>query len=1141
MASQLVKELDAASLIILAPPNQVSPEQRHAAEEIFLNFRMTKMPYQLCRDILETSKMDFVLYESARLIKSALIKEWELLSNDDTDLLRNYLFHYNLNKPTLAPFVREQITQVIAIMVKRKSVEDDGIICNAVLNEIEVMIFNGDSQQQLLGCSLILALLQEYNTSAKTTDIGLTLDVHLAAKKKFEYSSLKRIFKFCVDALSELTKDEITETQLPLVKQFTIIAENVMTCLNSITQDKSVVTTSIMTQIMCITGAGSSSCLDQSWEKIIVDPMVIQLFFTLYGKIRTNLQIAHHARNCLVRMSTINSFEKGDHQGKSQYLNEYLNGFIIHITNNSIIDQEAVGMAQIIQGILLNFKMELKSLSKYLRLSLINIMMRITQMCSDGAAQEELLYVDDCLYMSAFELMLDNWFTAFKHKYLLSEQNVEQYSAKIFDLYVKFRLSPPDGNRLTNVKDLTQEVVEVEESDREKYQRQLQIIGNIARKALDHSLILLIQMLEIRAVSLYHVLNEVSIDHKCNSNMSPMDNQNLYEDIHWLVLLSGHVLCMESQGEMAMIPVELIKHSIAQKKSGKVDPDMSLQLFVSPQSNISKMSTNYESFDHAIRLAALVFRLAEIEKMAIKGNISHVLSPELSGTIIWFFQRWTLNYLLPDEDIYYQMSPTFYHAFGGESIGAQWTVDFLLEKIHGIITTFIGEEELIKDAMKLFLALVKSKPKFPDRTLCVLNSNRLGQLIDLAMKNHFAFPQSAKRGLLCAIVIIGRALKNDNEEQYWSQTVKFLVDRFNQILSGNGVVPSPHQEDVKIQIIDLLDCFIGVAKGIDASTGRSIFRHIKPVLFLLPNLLTHYHHYQVIVQLILKFLYECSREMLKCLNEQEKNEFYQCCIQTIEAYARCNINRVSIDTTDEENTFQDILIFMKLLRKLLTTNSTSCSDLSKNQPEQNSVISSADVFLGGLSVIMPMMTMELLKFPSLCNEFYQMISNLSVVNPNKICNLQGDLRRQLMSSIEMGLVSFDSEITEICCHIIKNIADYIAEHISKDQPNYQMMAPFMNLLMNLIISRQIDCNIVSNVDKTLYNLIYCYHEQFPKLVKDFLAAQPNSAIAEKWASAFASLTADMQVPILAKSMAQTAFRKNFERFIVNVLNLTAIQ
>lgn len=97
------------------------------------------------------------------------------------------------------------------------------------------------------------------------------------------------------------------------------------------------------------------------------------------------------------------------------------------------------------------------------------------------------------------------------------------------------------------------------------------------------------------------------------------------------------------------------------------------------------------------------------------------------------------------------------------------------------------------------------------------------------------------------------------------------------------------------------------------------------------------------------------------------------------------------------------------------------------------------------------------------------------------------------------------------------------------------------LLMNLIISRQIDCNIVSNVDKTLYNLMYCYHEQFPKLVKDFLAAQPNSAIAEKWASAFASLTADMQVPTLAKSIAQTEFRKNFERFIVNVLNLTAIQ
>lgn len=76
--------------------------------------------------------------------------------------------------------------------------------------------------------------------------------------------------------------------------------------------------------------------------------------------------------------------------------------------------------------------------------------------------------------------MLDNWFTVFKHKHLLSEHDVEQYSAKIFELYVKFRLSPPDGNRLTNVKELTKEVVEVEENDREKSQRQLQIIGNLS-------------------------------------------------------------------------------------------------------------------------------------------------------------------------------------------------------------------------------------------------------------------------------------------------------------------------------------------------------------------------------------------------------------------------------------------------------------------------------------------------------------------------------------------------------------------------------------------------------------------------------------------------------------------------------------
>lgn len=64
------------------------------------------------------------------------------------------------------------------------------------------------SFQQILGCNIILNLMREYASTIKSTDVGLPWEVHFKAKKQFEASDLKRIFKFCVQLLSELVKGD---------------------------------------------------------------------------------------------------------------------------------------------------------------------------------------------------------------------------------------------------------------------------------------------------------------------------------------------------------------------------------------------------------------------------------------------------------------------------------------------------------------------------------------------------------------------------------------------------------------------------------------------------------------------------------------------------------------------------------------------------------------------------------------------------------------------------------------------------------------------------------------------------------------------------------------------------------------------
>ncbi|KAH0541119.1 exportin-4-like [Cotesia glomerata] len=1131
MANQVMKELEAAAQVILAPPNIISQEQRNAAETVFLDFRKTTMPYQLCREILETSSVDYVLFESAGLIKGALVREWTLLPPADIASLQQYLLHYIVNKATLALFVRERILQVIAIMVKRKSVEDSGADRRVLLNQVESMVTSGDSKRQLLGCSIMSALMQEYATTAKSSEVGLTWELHFKAKQQFEITDLKRIFKFVTTALSELTKDSVPMETLPLIKHLLSIAEAALTWGYVIFDSMSQGLIRLF-EDFSESEASPSLRPEKVWQDVILDPMIIQIFFTLYWKVRTNLQLAHHARSCLVQLASLNGKVMATHEIKLQYSSNYVQNFIKLISNIEIIDQEALGVANIVRRITMFFGPTLQSLAPEIFGSFMEQVTRLTCIFAEGAALEDSMCPDDYLYMEAFERMLESWSSILSKKSRYQDSFFEPSFVQIFNVYLKCRLSPPDGTRPVSNNEYEKEITDIEENDRNKYKKQLQTLGVIARKIPNHTLTLLSHLIETRTTKLRQELSQLTSSQResfvAHGNMNEA-LQNLYEDLHWLVLIAGHILCFDSIGEVALIPAQMIKYSMEQAEQGKSDVNVSLQLMASPQCNLSDIPGAEESSDHVIRLTAAIFRLCEIERSAIEANLANLLSPELISSVVWFLHRWSLSYLLPTENYYSEISTTLIQAFGTDGAGAQWAVNFLLDNIKCIINVFKGEETLAEDTVKLLVGLVDT----PTKSYYVLKSEQIGSLIDLATKNSFSLPQVAKRGIMSTVVQVGIALKNkSNEKQYWSQTLQPLLDQFKQIISRNDFSRSCHQEDIKLQITELLEFFIGIAQGAQSSTAKTIFQYICPVLAEVANLLTAYHNYPQIVKLLIEFLFECTRRILCYLTEEESIKLYEASLHTIQSYARCNSNRITSDSTNEENTYEDILLLMQLLTHLLSEDMFRL-DRVDSKSRQKQLVTSADVFLYGLNIIMPMMTLELLKFPSLCHQYFKMITLICEMHPRKVCELPLDLLKQLMASVELGFYSFGDDVTTICCDIIRLIAKYLHGENLKGHPKNPIIAPFMNVIMNLVLSQQIYSDLISYISTPMYYLICCYQEEYQKLVENFIASQPNQEVAQRLATAFNNLTAN--ISMTTEQSERLKFRSNFESFAVAVL------
>eukprot|EP00794_Sanderia_malayensis_P000266 gene266-889_t len=184
--NHILPQLEKAACVMMSPSLAVTTEERHAAENTFLQFRKSIHPYNVCKQVLETSKVDYVLFECASTLKEAIVREWSLLEKQDTDGLCTFLLTYVTHRKNLQKFVREQILQVVAIILKRGTLDKSKQGCSSLLSSISQLLHEGDKDMQLICCSILKALLTEYSTTSRSSNLGLSLEYHAECKTTFE-------------------------------------------------------------------------------------------------------------------------------------------------------------------------------------------------------------------------------------------------------------------------------------------------------------------------------------------------------------------------------------------------------------------------------------------------------------------------------------------------------------------------------------------------------------------------------------------------------------------------------------------------------------------------------------------------------------------------------------------------------------------------------------------------------------------------------------------------------------------------------------------------------------------------------------------------------------------------------------------
>lgn len=216
----------------------------------------------------------------------------------------------------------------------------------------------------------------------------------------------------------------------------------------------------------------------------------------------------------------------------------------------------------------------------------------------------------------------------------------------IFQSYLGFKLAPPTGWRTCSSED-DDVLCDVQEDDRITFSEQLSNIGYIARNVPEYSLPLLLNLMEECLTKFTSQYSDL-VSHRANVDPDSPHIHSMYEDIHWLFLISSYLLNDILQGEFVSIPNRLMEYMISLET--QCIQEFDVQAAILQQENLCGRNFN-------LVLAVLVCgcRWCQLEKLYVSAGLLSYLSPQVTSTVTWMLAKIVDSYLLFKESDYQQV------------------------------------------------------------------------------------------------------------------------------------------------------------------------------------------------------------------------------------------------------------------------------------------------------------------------------------------------------------------------------------------------------------------------------------------------------------------------------------------------------
>ncbi|KVH96681.1 hypothetical protein Ccrd_001227, partial [Cynara cardunculus var. scolymus] len=397
----------------------------------------------------------------------------------------------------------------------------------------------------------------------------------------------------------------------------------------------------------------------------------------------------------------------------------------------------------------------------------------------------------------------------------------------------------------------------------------------------------------------------------------------------------------------------------------------------------------------------------------------------------------------------------------------------------------------------------------------------------------FSLNASHQRSLAQTLVLSASGIRDSVEaNKYIRDLTSHMTIYLNDICGKKDIKSLSQKPDVILVVTCLLERLRGASSASEPRTQKAVYEMGFSVMQSILKLIEVYKDESAVVYLLLKLVVDWVEGQIIYLEPHETALVIDFCMHLLQLYSSHNIGKISVSVSSSllseanDEKYKDLRALLQLLQKLCTKDMVDVSSAT-SEDQQTSI---SQVIYVGVHIVSPLITIDMLKYPKLCYDHFALLSHMLEVYPEMIPKLNHEAFGHISGTLDFGLHHQDEEIVGMCLSSLRALAFY---HYKERAGGRDGLGPHATSYKDA--NGNFQDGILSRFLRSLLQLIlFEDYSTDLRLGNELVERQPNSIFKARMASALHSLTTSDDLSPSADRSNMRKFRKNLNRFLVDV-------